>query len=136
MSNGECQGIPCFIEWGCGETPLFDRNNLYHYLTRALTNATWWWMIRGTRGKLARNAVRGLYGKGFPSDLVSRTRTILLALDSADSLEDLKFPPGNHLEQLGGDRKGLHSLRINSQWRICFLWTEKGPADVEIVDYH
>lgn len=91
---------------------------------------------KGNQGKLARNAVCGLYGKGFPSDSVRSTRTILLALDSADSLEGLKFPPGNHLEQLGGDRKGLHSLRINSQWRICFLWTEKGPADVEIVDYH
>ena len=102
MSNDECQGIPCFIEWGCGETPLFDRSNLYHYLTRA----TWWWMIRGTRGKLARNAVRGLYGKGFPSDLVSRTRTILLVLDSADSLEDLSFPRAtiwSNWEEIGRD---------------------------------
>lgn len=61
---------------------------------------------------------------------------MFLALDSADSLEDLRFLPGNRLEQLRGDRQGLHSLRINNQWRICFLWTEEGPDDVEIVDYH
>ena len=51
-------------------------------------------------------------------------------------LEDLRFPPGNHLEQLKGDRSGQHSIRINDQWRICFVWTDQGPADVEIVDYH
>ncbi len=46
------------------------------------------------------------------------------------------FPPGNHLEELKGDRTGQHSVRINDQWRICFRWTDEGPADVEIVDYH
>ena len=51
-------------------------------------------------------------------------------------LEDLRFPPGNHLEELKGDRAGQHSIRINDQWRICFVWTEQGPANVEIVDYH
>lgn len=93
-------------------------------------------MIQGTKGKLAGNAVLGKYGKRFPTNLVRRTRTMLLALDAADSLEDLRFPPGNHLELLGGDRKGLYSLRINRQWRICFAWTPNGPTDVEIVDYH
>jgi len=51
-------------------------------------------------------------------------------------LEDLRFPPGNQLEELKGDRAGQHSIRFNGQWRICFRWTEKGPADVEIVDDH
>ena len=57
-------------------------------------------------------------------------------MTAAVVLEDLRFPPGNHLEELRGDRKGQHSIRINDQWRICFVWTEQGPADVEIVDYH
>jgi len=57
-------------------------------------------------------------------------------LDAAHGLGDLRSPPGNHLEALKGDRAGQHAIRINDQWRICFIWTENGPADVEIVDYH
>ena len=93
-------------------------------------------MIVSTRGKRAADAVRNRYGKGFPSDLVKRTRAMLSAMDAAVVLEDLRFPPGNHLEALKGDRAGQHSVRVNDQWRICFVWTEQGPADVEIVDYH
>lgn len=78
----------------------------------------------------------GSFGKGFPSDLVKRTKAMLTALDAAVLLEDLRFPPGNHLEALKGDRAGQHSVRINRQWRICFRWTPNGPEDVEIVDYH
>lgn len=58
------------------------------------------------------------------------------ALDSAEELRDLRVPPGNRLEALRGDRAGEHSIRINAQYRICFRWTEAGPAAVEIVDYH
>lgn len=93
-------------------------------------------MIVGVKGKLASEAVRNRFGKGFPADLAKRTRAMLSALDAAVVLEDLRFPPGNHLEELKGDRAGQHSIRINGQWRICFRWTEQGPADVEIVDYH
>lgn len=93
-------------------------------------------MIRSVRGKLAKNAVAGEFGKGFPSHLVNRTRAMLTALNAAASLEDLRFPPGNHLEALSGDRNGQHSVRINQQWRICFVWTEAGPENFEIVDYH
>ena len=57
-------------------------------------------------------------------------------LDAAVRLSDLRSPPGNRLEALKGDRKGQHSIRINSQWRICFRWTASGPEAVEIVDYH
>jgi toxin HigB-1 len=57
-------------------------------------------------------------------------------LDATDALEDLKSPPGNHLKLLSGDRAGQWSVRINDQWRVCFTWTDVGPADVEIVDYH
>jgi toxin HigB-1 len=59
----------------------------------------------------------------------------LNSLDAAKALKDLAAP-GNHLEALKGDRKGQWSIRVNDRWRICFRWTERGPADVEIVDYH
>ena len=57
-------------------------------------------------------------------------------LDAAVHLDDLRIPPGNRLERLRGDRAGQYSIRINEQYRICFVWTKTGPADVEIVDYH
>lgn len=57
-------------------------------------------------------------------------------LDSTDNLNDLRIPPGNRLEALRGDRAGQHSIRINEQYRICFVWTAQGPEHVEIVDYH
>ncbi len=57
-------------------------------------------------------------------------------LDWSLVLDDLKAPPGNRLEPLKGDRAGQHSIRINDQWRVCFVWTAQGAADVEIVDYH
>ena len=60
----------------------------------------------------------------------------LIMLESAEVLNDLKSPPGNRLELLTGDREGQHSIRINKQWRVCFRWTEDGPEDVEIADYH
>jgi toxin HigB-1 len=57
-------------------------------------------------------------------------------LDAAHLLQDLASPPGNRLEALDRDRKGQHSIRINGQWRVCFVWTPQGPTNVEIVDYH
>ena len=66
----------------------------------------------------------------------SFARRKLRQLEIAGRLDDLRVPPGNRLEALKGDRKGQMSIRINDQWRVCFRWTEAGPADVEIVDYH
>lgn len=60
----------------------------------------------------------------------------LAMLNRAASLEDLRVPPGNRLEALKRDRAGQHSIRINDQFRVCFMWTAEGPKDVEIVDYH
>ena len=57
-------------------------------------------------------------------------------LDSVESLDELKVPPGNRLDPLSGNRKGQFSIRINEQFRICFKWTEAGPSEVEITDYH
>ena len=63
-------------------------------------------------------------------------RRKLRQLDIAGRLDDLRVPPGNRLEALKGARAGQYSIRINDQWRVCFLWTEAGAKDVEIVDYH
>ncbi|MBB4968533.1 type II toxin-antitoxin system RelE/ParE family toxin [Saccharothrix violaceirubra] len=60
----------------------------------------------------------------------------LAILDAAETLEDLRVPPGNRLEKLQGDRAGQYSIRVDQQWRICFRWTDAGPEDVEIADYH
>jgi proteic killer suppression protein len=60
----------------------------------------------------------------------------LRMLNRAENLNDLKVPPGNRLEALKGKRKGQHSIRINDQWRVCFLWKDKDALDVEITDYH
>jgi proteic killer suppression protein len=60
----------------------------------------------------------------------------LAQLDAAQTLDFLRAPPGNRLEALKGERKGQCSIRVNDQWRICFVWSEMGPTEVEIVDYH
>jgi proteic killer suppression protein len=74
--------------------------------------------------------------KGFPSDLLTVARRKLGYLDAAATLDDLRSPPGNRLEALSGDRVGRHSIRVNSQFRVCFLWRDGNAHDVEIVDYH
>jgi len=63
-------------------------------------------------------------------------RRKLRQLEIANRLDDLRVPPGNHLEALKGDRSGQYSIRINDQWRVCFRWTDAGAENVEIVDYH
>ena len=68
--------------------------------------------------------------------LVEQAERRLTLLDNAEELRDLAGLPSNRLEALRGDRTGQHSIRINRQWRICFRWTDEGPQDVEIVDYH
>jgi len=70
------------------------------------------------------------------SAIKSAAERELIMLESSEVLDDLKSPPGNRLEPLTGDREGQHSIRINKQWRVCFRWTEDGPEDVEIADYH
>lgn len=75
-------------------------------------------------------------GKVCPPALWGVAVRKLEYLDAAVRLEDLRVPPGNRLEALAGDRKGQHSIRINDQYRICFVWTDQGADEVEIVDYH
>jgi proteic killer suppression protein len=74
--------------------------------------------------------------KACPESLWKIAHRKLDQLDSITALNELRIPPGNRLEALTGDRKGQHSIRINDQFRICFIWTDSGPDKVEIVDYH
>ena len=70
------------------------------------------------------------------ANIAKVARRKLRQLEIAGRLDDLRVPPGNHLEALKGDRLGQYSIRINDQWRVCFRWTDVGAEDVEIVDYH
>ena len=93
-------------------------------------------MIISFADKNAKKLHAGERPKKIPPDLHRRIQMKLVAIDSAVTLEDLRIPPSNHLEQLSGDREGQHSIRINDQWRICFVWQEGNVSDVAIVDYH
>jgi proteic killer suppression protein len=72
----------------------------------------------------------------FPGNLQRPILRKLVVVDAAESLDDLRSPPGNRLEKLKGDRVGQHSIRINDQWRICFRWQNGDAHEVQIVDYH
>ena len=97
-------------------------------------------MIASFKNKATEDLFNGIASrharKTCPQSLWSITRRKLDQLDSVVSLNDLKIPPGNHLEALSGNRKGQHSIRINDQFRICFAWRNSAPANVEITDYH
>ena len=93
-------------------------------------------MIESFRDKRTVAVFRGKMPKGFPSGIAKAARRKLRVLDAAGALEDLRSPPGNHLEALSGDRAGQHSIRVNDQWRVCFAWRDGGAHDVEITDYH
>lgn len=79
---------------------------------------------------------QGVVSRKLPRDIQQVALRKLFMLDKAQSLNDLRIPPANRLEALKDDRKGQYSIRINDQWRICFVWTNSGLDAVEIVDYH
>ena len=92
-------------------------------------------MIRGFRDRDTEALFRGEFVRrlqGFRSVALRK----LDMLDAAERLEELRAPPSNRLEALSGSRRGQHSIRINDQWRLCFVWTDAGAERVEIVDYH
>jgi toxin HigB-1 len=93
-------------------------------------------MIRSFKGKWAQMIFNQQVPKGFPTDIAKVARRKLEAIHAAANLNDLRSPPGNRLEELKRDRKGQHSIRINDQFRVCFIWSEDGVDDVEITDYH
>ena len=93
-------------------------------------------MIESFRDKRTAAVFRDELPKGFPADLARVARLKLRLLDAAVRLDDLRTPPGNRLEALSGDRAGQHSLRVNDQWRVCFVWSDGNARLVEITDYH
>ena len=93
-------------------------------------------MIKRFKDRVTEQVSKGESPKGFPANLVKVARRKLGYLNAAVDLNDLRSPPGNHLERLKGGRKGQQSIRINDQFRICFIWTDEGPNEVVITDYH
>ena len=94
-------------------------------------------MIKSFKGEFAETILLGRrVPKGLQSGIAKVARRKLVQLDGATALADLAAPPGNKLEALNRDLAGKHSIRINDQWRIVFRWTDAGPEDVEIRDYH
>jgi proteic killer suppression protein len=92
-------------------------------------------VIQSFRCKDTQALFEGLSPRRFRA-IVTVAERKLAQLDAARTLDFLRAPPGNRLEALKGDRAGQHSIRINDQWRLCFVWSDAGPLDVEIVDYH
>lgn len=93
-------------------------------------------MIIGFTSKETERIWQGEVSRKLPREIQQVALRKLFMLDKAQALNDLRIPPANRLEALKDDRKGQHSIRINDQWRICFVWTNNGPDAVEIVDYH
>ncbi|MCI0779108.1 MAG: type II toxin-antitoxin system RelE/ParE family toxin [Chloroflexi bacterium] len=93
-------------------------------------------MIRGFRDRDTESVFRRERSRRLPSTVQRIAQRKLAILHAADSVQDLRVPPGNRLERLSGDREGQHSIRINDRWRICFYWRNGDAHDVEIVDYH
>ena len=93
-------------------------------------------MIRSFADREAKLIWEGTPSRRLPADIQATARRKLRMLSNAAGLEDLRVPPANRLESLKGDRKGQYSIRINDQWRVCFLWKDGDAHNVEIVDYH
>ena len=104
-----------------------DTNSISHYYQP---------VIRNYRDRDAQAVAERRRVSKFPEDIQRRAQGKLMILNNAKDLNDLRVPPGNRLEALSGDRAGQHSIRINRQWRICFVWYEGNAFEVEIVDYH
>ncbi|MBW7959688.1 MAG: type II toxin-antitoxin system RelE/ParE family toxin [Candidatus Promineofilum sp.] len=93
-------------------------------------------MIRGFRDKETEKIFNRMLSRKLPTDIQQVALRKLRMLHRSQSLHDLRIPPANRLEKLSGNRVGQHSIRINEQWRICFVWRDGDAHDVEIVDYH
>ena len=93
-------------------------------------------MIRSFADKRTAAIFAGHAVRGLPASIQQRARMKLVTIDAAGRLDDLRSPPGNRLEALRGNRRGQHSIRINDQWRVCFVWRDGAAWEIEIVDYH
>lgn len=93
-------------------------------------------MIKSFKDAATETVFGGECPKGFPNQIMKVARRKLAMVNVAMALDDLRVPPANRLEALKGGRAGQHSIRINDQFRVCFVWTDTGPENVEICDYH
>ncbi|MFB3786326.1 MAG: type II toxin-antitoxin system RelE/ParE family toxin [bacterium] len=93
-------------------------------------------MIKTFADQETENVFQRRFSRRFPPEIIPPARRKLAMLNAAEKINDLRIPPANHLEKLSGDRQNQYSIRINSQWRICFEWQEGDAYQVEIVDYH
>ena len=93
-------------------------------------------MIDSFKDKETKKIWNEIYSKRFPKDVQRIGLRKLILIHRSKDVNDLRIPPGNRLEQLSGDRKGQYSIRINAQWRICFVWNNGVASEVEITDYH
>ena len=93
-------------------------------------------MIKSFRDSETEKIFQRRRSRRLPPDIQQTSLRKLRMLNNAYSLEDLRIPPANHLEKLSGERSGQYSIRINSQWRVCFEWSEGDAYQVEITDYH
>lgn len=93
-------------------------------------------MIASFKDREAESIFNQVASRRLPRDMQKRALNKLLMLDAAKDIKDLRNPPSNKLEALGGDRRGQYSIRVNDQYRICFLWVNNSAHEVEIVDYH
>ena len=92
--------------------------------------------IKNFKDSESKKVFEGYFSRKLPQQIQQRARENLKQLDAAENLNDLLIPPSNRLERLSGDRIGQHSIRINQQYRVCFVWQEENALDVEITDYH
>lgn len=93
-------------------------------------------MIKNFQCKETKKILNGTISRKFQQNIQQRARRKLRMLNNARALSDLRIPPSNHLEKLMGDRLGQHSIKVNDQWRICFVWQDGIVTNVEMVDYH
>ena len=93
-------------------------------------------MIRSFASKATSEIWNAEQSRSLPPDIQNRVRRKLRMINNAGVLQDLRQPPNNRLEKLGGRRSGQFSIRVNDQWRICFRWQDGNAYDVEVVDYH
>jgi toxin HigB-1 len=93
-------------------------------------------MIRNFKDKETQKVFERERSRKLPSDIQQVALRKLRMLNRAETLQDLRVPPANRLERLAGDREGQYSIRVNDQWRVCFVWQDGDALDVEIVDYH
>jgi toxin HigB-1 len=115
------------------ETPYFDE---IPQLGDTNAGRQYRWMIRTFRCRDTRMLFEGRFARGWSKKMQLMAARKLEILDAATSLGDLRVPPGNRLEKLAGSRDGQHSIRVNRQWRLCFIWSGSDAFDVELVDYH